>query len=42
MPTDEIVITNGLEISPLTDLLMKRGTITNDELIEKWKKMSGT
>lgn len=39
--TDEIVITNMVEISALIELLMEKGIIKKDELMEKCKKMRG-
>ncbi len=39
--TEEIVITNMVEISALIELLMEKGIITQDELMERCKKMRG-
>jgi len=39
--TDEIGITNRVEISAVIELLMEKRIITQDELIEKCKKMRG-
>jgi hypothetical protein len=39
--TDEIVVTNMVEISALIELLMEKGIITQDELIEKCKRLRG-
>ncbi len=39
--TEEIVITNMVEISALIELLMEKGIITNDELMERCKKLRG-
>ena len=38
---DEITITNMVEISALIELLMEKGIITQDELMEKCKKLRG-
>ncbi|NIO04768.1 MAG: hypothetical protein GTN74_09185 [Proteobacteria bacterium] len=37
--TDEIVITNMVEISALIELLMEKGIITQNELMERCKKL---
>jgi len=34
-------MTNILEISALIELLMRKGIITNDELVAKIKKLTG-
>ena len=39
LTTDEILITNMVEMSALIELLMEKGIITKDELMEKCKKM---
>ncbi len=39
--TEEIVITNMVEISALIELLMEKGIITRDELMERCKKLRG-
>jgi hypothetical protein len=39
--TDEIVITNMVEISALIELLMEKGIISEEELMEKCKKVKG-
>nr|NIS69031.1 hypothetical protein [Pseudomonadota bacterium] len=39
--TEEIVITNMVEISALIELLMEKGIITEDELIKRYKKLRG-
>lgn len=38
---NEIVITNMLEISALIELLMEKGIITKEQLMEKCKKVKG-
>jgi len=37
--TNQIVITNMPEISALIELLMEKGIITNDELVEKINRL---
>jgi len=39
--TDEIVVTNMVEISALIEFLMEKGIITKDELMEKCKELRG-
>jgi hypothetical protein len=39
--TDRIVITNMVEISAVIELLMKKGIISQDQLMEKCKRMRG-
>ncbi len=39
--TEEIVITNMVEISALIELLMEKGIITQDEMMERCKKLRG-
>ncbi|NIS71550.1 MAG: hypothetical protein GTO12_22235 [Proteobacteria bacterium] len=39
--TEEIVITNMVEISALIELLMEKGIITQDELMDRCKKLRG-
>jgi hypothetical protein len=39
--TEEIVITNTVEISALIELLMEKRIITENELMERCKKMRG-
>ncbi len=39
--TEEIVITNMVEISALIELLIEKGIITQDELMERCERLRG-